>query len=75
MSPPRSSIAYWKAATALAVAASCALGPMSVTKAYAFKIFGMKFFEGDEDAAQVIDPVNYTLTFDAGTDDKGERGA
>ncbi|NOV18195.1 outer membrane protein assembly factor [Ensifer adhaerens] len=70
MSPPRSSIAYWKAATALAVAASCALGPMSVTKAYAFKIFGMKFFEGDEDAAQVIDPVNYTLTFDAGTDDK-----
>ncbi len=70
MSPPRSSIAYWKAATALAVAASCALGPMSAGKAYAFKIFGMKFFEGDEDEAQVIDPVNYTLTFDAGTDDK-----
>ncbi|OCP18185.1 MULTISPECIES: autotransporter assembly complex family protein [unclassified Ensifer] len=70
MSPPRSSIAYWKAATALAVAVSCALGPMSATKAYAFKIFGMKFFEGDEDEAQVIDPVNYTLTFDAGTDDK-----
>lgn len=70
MSPPRSSIAYWKAATALAVAASCALGPMSATKAYAFKIFGMTFFEGDEDEAQVIDPVNYTLTFEAGTDDK-----
>ncbi|WP_457581518.1 autotransporter assembly complex protein TamA [Ensifer canadensis] len=70
MSPARSSIAYWKAATALAVAVSCALGPMSVTKAYAFKIFGMKFFEGDEDDAQVIDPVNYTLTFEAGTDDK-----
>lgn len=70
MSPPRSSIAYWKAATALAVAASCALGPMSASKAYAFKIFGMKFFEGDDDEAQVIDPVNYTLTFDAGTDDK-----
>lgn len=70
MSPPRSSIAYWKAATALAVAAWCALGPMSATKAYAFKIFGMKFFEGDEDEAQVIDPVNYTLTFEAGTDDK-----
>ncbi|WP_457587062.1 autotransporter assembly complex protein TamA [Ensifer canadensis] len=70
MSPPRSSIAYWKAATALAVAASCALGPMSASKAYAFKIFGMKFFEGDEDEAQVIDPVNYTLTFDPGTDDK-----
>ncbi|MBP1873482.1 translocation and assembly module TamA [Ensifer adhaerens] len=30
----------------------------------------MKFFEGDEDEAQVIDPVNYTLTFDPGTDDK-----
>jgi len=43
---------------------------MSAGKAYAFKIFGMKFFEGDEDEAQVIDPVNYTLTFDAGTDDK-----
>lgn len=70
MSPPRSSIAYWKAATALAVAASCALGPMSAGKAYAFKIFGMKFFEGDEDEAQVIDPVNYTLTFEPGTDDK-----
>lgn len=43
---------------------------MSASKAYAFKIFGMKFFEGDEDEAQVIDPVNYTLTFDPGTDDK-----
>lgn len=70
MSPPRSSIAYWKAATALAVAASCVLGPMSATKAYAFKIFGMTFFEGDEDETHVIDPVSYTLTFEAGTDDK-----
>lgn len=43
---------------------------MSASKAYAFKIFGMKFFEGDEDEAQVIDPVSYTLTFDPGTDDK-----
>lgn len=70
MSPPRSSIAYWKAATALAVAFSFALGPISAKSAHAFKLFGMKFFESDEEEAPVIDPVNYTLTFDAGTDDK-----
>jgi translocation and assembly module TamA len=35
--------------------------------AQAFKIFGMKFFEGEEETP-VSDPVNYALTFNAGGD-------
>ncbi|WEX77160.1 autotransporter assembly complex protein TamA [Sinorhizobium numidicum] len=75
MSPPRSSIAYWKAATALAIAASAALGPFFADPAHAIRIFGMRFFESAEEEAQVIDPVNYALTFETGTDDEELREA
>jgi translocation and assembly module TamA len=66
---PEKSFAFLRAGTALAVAAALALGPLSVTSASAFEIFGMKFFEKDEETTAVIDPVNYTLTLNPGTDD------
>lgn len=66
---PEKSFAFLKAGTALAVAAALACGPFSVQPASAFELFGMKFFESEEDTAPVIDPVNYTLTLDPGTDD------
>lgn len=66
---PEKSFAFLKAGTALAVAAALVLGPVSVTAASAFEIFGMKFFEKEEETTAVIDPVNYTLTLNPGTDD------
>ncbi|NRP69512.1 Translocation and assembly module TamA [Ensifer psoraleae] len=75
MSPSRSSIVHWKAATALAVVASALFGPLSLDQARAFELFGMRFFESEEEEVQVIDPVNYALTFEPGTDDKELREA
>lgn len=66
---PEKSFAFLKAGTALAVAAALAVAPLSASPAFAFEIFGMKFFEDDEDTVSVIDPVNYTLTLNPGTDD------
>lgn len=66
---PEKSFAFLKAGTALAVAAALAVAPLSASPAFAFEIFGMKFFEDEEDTASVIDPVNYTLTLNPGTDD------
>nr|WP_314089338.1 autotransporter assembly complex family protein [uncultured Shinella sp.] len=66
---PEKSFAFLKAGTALAVAAVLAVAPLSASPAFAFEIFGMKFFESEEDTADVIDPVNYTLTLNPGTDD------
>ncbi len=53
-----------------AVAALTALTSMLSSPAYAFKIFGMSFFESDEDETQVIDPVTFSLTLDTGTTDE-----
>ena len=72
---PEKSFAFLRAGTALAVAAALALGPVSSTPAFAFKLFGMKFFEDEEDTAAVIDPVNFTLTLNTGTDDDDLREA
>jgi translocation and assembly module TamA len=72
---PEKSFAFLKAGTALAVAAALACAPVSVRPAMAFKLFGMKFFESDEEATAVIDPVNYTLTLDPGTDDSDLKEA
>ncbi len=72
---PEKSFAFLKAGTALAVAAALACGPFSVQPASAFELFGMKFFESEEDTAPVIDPVNYTLTLDPGTDDDDLKDA
>ncbi len=65
---PEKSFAFLRAGTALAVAVALACGPISVRPASAFKLFGMKFFEKEDEAATVIDPVNYTLTLDPGAD-------
>lgn len=66
---PEKSFAFLRAGTALAVAAGLLCGPMAATPASAFEIFGMKFFEDEEETTAVIDPVNYTLTLEPGTDD------
>lgn len=66
---PGKSFAFLRAGTALAVAAGLLCAPVSVSPASAFEIFGMKFFEDEEETAAVIDPVNYTLTLNPGTDD------
>lgn len=72
---PEKSFAFLRAGTALAVAAALAFGPVSVTSASAFEIFGMKFFEDEEEPAAVIDPVNYALTLNPGTDDEDLKEA
>ncbi|CAN7337399.1 autotransporter assembly complex protein TamA [Pararhizobium sp. LjRoot255] len=59
---PTVSVAYRNAGTAFAVAALAVCGPLSATEAHAFKIFGISFFESDEEKVEVIDPVNYSLT-------------
>ncbi|MCP8897318.1 autotransporter assembly complex protein TamA [Shinella daejeonensis] len=64
------SIAFLKAGTVLVAAAALFCVPMAATPAHAFEIFGWKFFEKDEDEPTVIDPVSYTLTLDAGSDEE-----
>ena len=56
--------------TARAVAAAMiAMGALAAPSAHAFELFGMKFFESEEEAEAVVDPLDYTLTFEAGTSD------
>lgn len=55
------SIAYHKAGTAFAAAAGLVLVSVSAVPAYAFKIFGLSFFEGEPEP-EVIDPIRYDLT-------------
>ena len=63
------SVAYRKAGTAFAVATLAFCGPLSASPAHAFKIFGMSFFENEEEQVDVIDPVNYNLTLTEGSGD------
>jgi translocation and assembly module TamA len=72
---PEKSFAFLRAGTALAVAAALFCGPLSAGPASAFEIFGMKFFEDEEETTAVIDPVNYTLTLEPGTDDSDLKEA
>lgn len=72
---PRLGIAFLRVGTSLALASTLAVLPVAAPPAFAFKIFGMRFFESDEEEIEVIDPVNYTLTFDAGTDDEELKDA
>ncbi|MGV3551840.1 MAG: autotransporter assembly complex protein TamA [Rhizobium sp.] len=44
------------------------LAVLEPAPAHAFKIFGWKFFEGEDNVAAVTDPVKYSLTFSDGTD-------
>ncbi|WP_276119920.1 autotransporter assembly complex protein TamA [Pararhizobium qamdonense] len=66
---PTMSVAYRKVGAAFAVAVLAACGPLSVTDAYAFKIFGMRFFEKDEEPNDIVDPVNFTLTLNESSAD------
>ena len=66
---PEKSVAYLRAGTALAVAAVLVMALLPMDDARAFEIFGMKFFE-EEETAEVIDPINYSLTLEPGTEDE-----
>ncbi len=72
---PRLGFAFWRAGTSLALASTLTFLPVAASPAFAFKIFGMRFFESKEEEPDVIDPVTYTLTFDAGTDDDDLKSA
>lgn len=51
------------------------LGLMAASEpVQAFEIFGLKFFESEEDELPVIDPVRYTVTLDTGEADKTLAG-
>ncbi|NTE87353.1 autotransporter assembly complex protein TamA [Agrobacterium rubi] len=68
---PKKSIAFWKAGTAMAVAASVTLSPWFVRDAYALKIFGITLFGSDDKEQEVLDPVKFTVTLNStGADDK-----
>jgi len=51
--------AHIRASSVLAAFALTAIAPVS--QAYAFEIFGWKFFEDAEDATPVSDPLNYSV--------------
>lgn len=54
----------------LVLSAGTALLSVSVPPAHAFTLFGHKFFESEDPAQQVLDPVRYSVTIDVQTDDK-----
>jgi translocation and assembly module TamA len=47
---------------ALWLALACSSALVVAGAANAFEIFGMKFFEPQQDAIEVVDPLNYTVT-------------
>jgi translocation and assembly module TamA len=67
---PKIGIAYRRAGTVVAVAATVALGPQFAGHALAFKLFGINFFGKDETTDQVIDAVHYTIDLKTGNADK-----
>ncbi|MEZ2222947.1 autotransporter assembly complex family protein [Rhizobium sp. RCC_161_2] len=67
---PRKSIAYRRAGTVMAVAATLALAPLCAKNAFAFKLFGMTLWGEDETTDQVSDPVRYTVDLKTDNIDK-----
>jgi len=63
------SVAYQKIGAAIAVAVVATCSPLWVSDAYAFKIFGMRFFEKEEEPNDIVDPVNFSLTLNESTGD------
>lgn len=53
----------------LTVASPFSVGMAS--QAYAFEIFGIRLFGGDETDRDIIDPLDYTITLDTGDADRG----
>ncbi|MDK4739782.1 autotransporter assembly complex protein TamA [Rhizobium sp. CNPSo 3464] len=72
---PRKSIAYRRAGTVMAVAATIALGPLHAGNAFAFKLFGMTLWGEDDTTDQVSDPVHYTVDFKTDNLDKDLKEA
>ncbi|MFC5759111.1 autotransporter assembly complex protein TamA [Rhizobium sp. GCM10022189] len=71
----KTGIAY-KAGAMLVVAAAAAFSPVLVSKAYAFKLFGITIFGKDEDESlQVPDPVRYDVVLETGTADSDLKKA
>nr|WP_313060518.1 autotransporter assembly complex family protein [Agrobacterium cavarae] len=68
----RMSIAYWRAGTALAVAAAVTCSPGFVREAFALKIFGIQLWGSDDDKEnEVLNPVKFTVTLNTpGADSK-----
>jgi translocation and assembly module TamA len=58
-----------KTGSVAAIAATLLLSPALVEDAYAFKIFGITIFGDNDDTLEVVDPVRYDATLDAGTSD------
>jgi translocation and assembly module TamA len=54
---------------ALCLLAGLGMIALPPASAGAFELFGWKFFEGEDNAAAVTDPVRYTLTFQGGDGD------
>lgn len=66
---PKDSIALRKTGLFLS-GALCALGIVALPeRSYAFTIFGITLFGEEDAAAEVIDPVNYTIEIDTGSAD------
>jgi len=61
------------AAATLCLLVSLGLTMIPANSASAFEIFGWKFFEDDENASAVSDPVRYSLTFTAGDEELDEK--
>lgn len=61
--------------SALAIAALAACTTLTATEAHAFKLFGMSFFEKEEEAVDVVDPVKYELTLTETTEDSDLKDA
>lgn len=73
---PRSSIAYRRAGTVVAVAATLALGSLYAENALAFKLFGMTLWGKDDTQEQAVsDPVHYTVEFKTDNLDKDLKEA
>ncbi|MDE1991265.1 MAG: outer membrane protein assembly factor [Rhizobiaceae bacterium] len=72
---PKKSIAYRKAGTVVAVAATLALGPLWAGNALAFKLFGMTLWGEDDTKDAVSDPVHYTLDLKTDNLDKDLKDA
>src|SRR4051812_39183326 len=60
---------YRRAGSVAAVAAALLCSPALVEDAFAFKIFGITLFGDDDDTVDVIDPVRYDATLNAGNAD------
>ena len=72
---PKESIAYRRARTVVTVAASALLCPVFATEAHAFKLFGITLWGEEEQAVDVIDPVRYSVTLNAGAADDALKTA